>query len=113
MLTSFYFFDSQNLSQLICCNQSRISCGKLKSLRKRSADIGLSVAILLHQLDNVTEITVQRLTDLSEDLRADMLILAQLGQGSGRHACSQTQVLLLHILVDQELPQFIVANSHN
>ena len=31
---------------------------------------------------------------------------------AGGHAGGQTQVLLLHVLVDQELPQLVIANRH-
>ena len=69
--------------------------------------------LLLHQFDDVAEVAVQRLADLGEDLRADMLVLAQLGKGSGRHAGGQPQIFLFHILINQEFPQFIVANGHS
>ena len=69
--------------------------------------------LLLHQFDDVAEVAVQSLAYLSENLRVDMLVPAQLGESGGRHAGGQTQVLLLHILIDQEFPQLIVANSHN
>lgn len=68
---------------------------------------------LFHQLNNIAEITVQCFANLSENLCADMLILAQLGKSSGRNTCSQAQILLFHILINQEFPQFIVANGHN
>lgn len=42
-----------------------------------------------------------------------MFVLAQLSQRSSRHAGGQTKILFLHILIDQKLPQFVVANSHN
>ena len=71
------------------------------------------IIFLLYQFDNIAEITVQRFADLSEDLRVDMLILTQLGKSSVRYTCCQAQILLFHILIDQEFPQFIVANSHN
>lgn len=70
------------------------------------------MGLLLHQLDDVAEVAVKNLTDLGEDLRVDMLVPAQLGKGRGGHAGGQTQILLLHILIDQELPQLVVANSH-
>ena len=70
------------------------------------------MGLLLHQLDDVAEIAVQDLADLGKDLRVDMLVPAQLGKGRGGHAGGQTQVLLLHVLVDQELPQLVIANRH-
>jgi hypothetical protein len=68
--------------------------------------------LLLHQFDDVAEVATQHSADLRQDLCADMLVLAQLGKGGRRHAGSQTQILLFHVFIDQELPQFIIANSH-
>ena len=68
--------------------------------------------LLLHQFDDVAEVAIQHSADLRQDLCADMLVLAQLGKGGRRHAGSQTQILLFHVFIDQELPQFIIANSH-
>ena len=70
------------------------------------------MGLLLHQLDDVAEIAVQDLADPGKDLRVDMLVPARLGKGRGGHAGGQTQVPLLHVLVDQELPQLVVANRH-
>ena len=69
--------------------------------------------LLLYQFDDIAEVAIQHRADLRQDLRADMLVFAQLGKGGRRHTGGQTQILLFHVLVDQELPQFIVANSHN
>ena len=81
--------------------------------RYRSILVKLIIAFLLHQFDNVAKIAVQHSTNLSENLCADMLILTQFGKSSGRNSCGQAQILLFHILIDQEFPQFIVANGHN
>ena len=69
------------------------------------------MGLLLHQLDDIAEIAVQNLTDPGEDLRVDMLVPAQLGKGRAGHPVGQTQDLLLHVLMHQNLPQLLVANS--
>ena len=75
--------------------------------------LALCYFLIPHELDNVAEVAVQRLANFGEDFRANMLVLAQLSKGGGRHTGSQPQIFLFHILINQELPQFIVANSHN
>jgi len=70
------------------------------------------MVFLLYELYDIAEIAIQYGTDFRQNLCTDMLVLAQLGKGGRRHAGSQTQILLFHVFIDQELPQFIIANSH-
>ena len=70
------------------------------------------MVFLLYELDDIAEITIQHGADFRQDFCADMLVLAQLGEGGSGHACGQTQILLFHVFIDQELPQLVITNRH-
>ena len=59
------------------------------------------LVVLLHKFNNVAEVTIQCLANFGENLRANMLVLAQLGKGGRRHAGGQPQIFLFHILINQ------------
>ena len=68
--------------------------------------------VFFYELNNIAEITIQHGTDFRQNFCADMLVLAQFGKGGRRYAGSQTQILLFHVFIDQELPQLVITNRH-
>jgi hypothetical protein len=70
------------------------------------------MVFLLYELYDIAEVAIQYGTDFRQNLCTDMLVLAQLGKGGRRHAGSQTQILLFHVFIDQELPQPVITNRH-
>ena len=70
------------------------------------------MVFLLYEFYDIAEIAIQYGTDFRQNLCTDMLVLAQFGKGGRRHAGSQTQILLFHIFIDQELPQLVITNRH-
>ena len=70
------------------------------------------MVFLLYELYDIAEVAIQHSADLRQNLCADMLVLAQLGKGGCRHTGSQTQILLFHVFIDQELPQLVITNRH-
>ena len=55
--------------------------------------------------------TIQRRTNLHEYLRGDMSVPSHLGDRCWADARLFTQVLFLHVLIDEQLPEFLPYNS--
>ncbi len=55
---------------------------------------------------------VQRSTNLQKYLRGDVAVPSHLGDRGRTYTCLRTQVFLLHIFVDEQLPEFFITDSH-
>ena len=61
---------------------------------------------------NAVERTSERFADPYEDLDPDVLILAEFGHCVGADIRHLAKLGLCHFPVDQQFPQFVIANSH-
>ena len=69
--------------------------------------------VIRYKLNDVTQIAFQCVADLYSDLGIDIFVVPHLRNGGSANAGYGGQILLLQILVDQELPKFLIANNHN
>ena len=70
------------------------------------------MVFLLYELYDIAEVAIQHGTDFHQDFCTDMLVLAQLGKGSGGHAGGYAEIFLFHVFINQEFPQLIITNRH-
>lgn len=61
-------------------------------------------------LHDVFEVAVQNFADLAEHIGLDVLSFGELCHRSGGYSRQGNQILLIHVFVNQELPQFVVAD---
>lgn len=65
-----------------------------------------------HNFHNILNPTIQRRTNLHEYLCGDMPISSHLGDGSWADTRLFTQVFFLHVLIDEQLPEFFITHRH-
>ena len=70
------------------------------------------MSLLLHRFHNIFNVAVESHTYLQQDVRGDILSLAQFGDGGGADARYTPEILPIHAFVDQELPQPVISYSH-
>ena len=63
-------------------------------------------------LHDVLEVAVQNFADLAEHIGLDILSLGEFCHRSGGDPGKGDQILFIHAFVNQELPQFVVADHH-
>lgn len=63
-------------------------------------------------LHDVLEVAVQNFADLAEHIGLDILSFGEFCHRSGGDPGKGDQILLIHVFVNQELPQFIVTDHH-
>ena len=65
-----------------------------------------------HNFHDVLNATIQCCAYLQENLRGDMAVAAHLGDRCRADTCFCTQVFLFHILIDEQLPELFITDSH-
>ena len=70
------------------------------------------MSLLLHGLHNIFKAAIESHAYLQQNIRGDILALAQFGDGGGADARYASEVLSIHAFVDQELPQPVITDSH-
>ena len=68
--------------------------------------------IVRRQCDHISNIAVQRFTNLDKRLHGDMLPLAHVGDMVRCQMRLEPQIFLAHVLVNQCFPQRLVADFH-
>ena len=63
-------------------------------------------------LYDVIEVAVQNFADLAEHIGLNILPFGEFCHRSGGDPGQGDQILLVHVFVNQELPQFVVADYH-
>ena len=65
-----------------------------------------------HDLHNILDSTIQRSAYFQKDLRRDMPVTPHLGNGCRADASLCAEVLFLHILINEQLPELFVTHRH-
>ncbi len=63
-------------------------------------------------LHDVFKVAVQNFADLAEHIGLDILSFGEFCHRSGGYSGQGDQILLVHVFVNQEFPQFVVADHY-
>ena len=76
--------------------------------------IYLDLLILFrHKFHNIIHTAAEDFADFAEGFDGDVFALAHFGDGIVTDIRRFREVFFLHIVVDQKLPKFFIADSHN
>ena len=68
--------------------------------------------MIRHNLHDILDPAIQCRTNLHEYLRGDMTIPPHFGDGCWADARLFTQVFFLHVLIDEQFPEFFITHRH-